>query len=107
MTYSAKVHLFNAWLSGDFSDSVLIWHKFLETINKLPDVTVLATLKHDFPGGGLSGVAIIGESHIAVHTWPEEDKAWVEIATCGDPAALDAFETLLEKDYTLISQQRQ
>ena len=90
--YPAKIHVLNMWLKGDFSDSVLVWHNFLEIINKLSDVTVLASLKHDFPGGGLSGVVIIGESHAAIHTWPEEDKAWVEIATCGDPAALKEFE---------------
>ena len=87
----ALVKTFDAEIDGDFADSVRAWQWFLEIVNELPGVTVLATAKHDFPGGGMSGVVIIGESHAAIHTWPELGKAWVELATCGDPAALDIF----------------
>ena len=82
-------------LTGDFTDSVAVWQDFLECVNALPDITVLATLKHDFPGGGFSGVVIIGESHAAIHTWPELGKAWAELATCGDEGALSAFRASL------------
>ncbi len=81
-------------LSGDFSDSVQVWHWFLECCNRI-GVIVLGTLKHDFPGGGLTGLIIIGESHCAIHTWPERRYAWCELATCGDPAVMDEFEKVL------------
>lgn len=103
MTYDAKIHTLNLWLEGDFSDPVTTWHNFLELVNKLEHITILATLKHDFPGGGMSGVIIIGESHIAIHTWPEERKAWVEIATCGDKSVLNHFEILLSSTFALAS----
>ena len=95
--YPANIHVINLWLEGDFSDPVFTWHNFLELVNSLTYVTILATLKHDFPGGGMSGVIIIGESHAAIHTWPEEGKAWVELATCGDPKALEQFEIALQQ----------
>jgi S-adenosylmethionine decarboxylase len=48
---------------------------------------------------GLTGAAIVGESHLTIHTWPEEGKAFVDVASCGDPAgverALAAFEQAL------------
>lgn len=78
-------------IEGDFTDPVLVWQRFLDHVNGLPGVSVLGTLKHDFPGGGMSGLVLIGESHAAIHTWPELGKAWIELATCGDPAALDLF----------------
>ena len=78
-------------IAGDFSDSVRTWQWFLELANSLSGVTVLATCKHDFPGGGFSGLVIIGESHAAIHTWPELNLAWVELATCGDKNALTEF----------------
>ncbi len=78
-------------LGGDFSDSVWVWQWFLESLNRVPGITILGALKHDFPGGGMTGLVIIGESHAAIHTWPEKDYAWVELATCGDPQSLDAF----------------
>lgn len=85
------VQTIDAEVCGDFTDPVAVWHGFLESLNHLPGVTVLATCKHEFPGGGLSGLVIIGESHAAIHTWPELGRAWVELATCGDPAALTLF----------------
>jgi S-adenosylmethionine decarboxylase len=80
-------------LAGDFSDPVVVWHRFLVAVGRLPGLTVLGSIKHEFPGGGLTGLVAIGESHVAIHTWPEHGYAWVELATCGDPATLDVFES--------------
>ena len=68
------------------------WQWFLELVNRLPGVTVLNTCRHDFPGGGLSGVVVIGESHAAIHTWPEHGIVWCQLSTCGDRTALEIFE---------------
>lgn len=49
---------------------------------------------HRFSPQGVSGVAILAESHLAVHTWPEHGFASVELYLCGqrgDPAAGDAW----------------
>src|SRR4051812_7432542 len=82
-------------IEGDFRCPVAAWQWFLEKINAVRRVTILAAHKHDFPGGGMTGVVILGESHAAIHTWPEMDRAWVELATCGDPASLDDFSSLI------------
>ncbi|MCL5038911.1 MAG: adenosylmethionine decarboxylase [Firmicutes bacterium] len=39
---------------------------------------------HQFSPQGVSGVVIISESHLAVHTWPELGYAAVDVFTCGD-----------------------
>jgi S-adenosylmethionine decarboxylase len=41
-------------------------------------------LHHFSPNGGISGVAILAESHISVHTWPERDYAAFDVFMCGD-----------------------
>lgn len=41
-------------------------------------------LHHFTPNGGISGVAVLAESHISVHTWPERDFAAFDIFMCGD-----------------------
>lgn len=84
-------------ISGAVGDAVAVWQRFLEAVNALPGITVLGTLRHDFPGGGLSGLVLLGESHAAIHTWPERRRAWCELATCGDPAALPAFEQAMHR----------
>ncbi|MCW3796879.1 adenosylmethionine decarboxylase [Sphingomonas sp. BN140010] len=53
--------------------------------------TVLDVKLHGFgEGQGVTGVALLAESHISIHSWPEEDFAAVDIFVCGsrcDPHA--------------------
>ena len=88
---SNLIRIYNADIHGDFTDSVLTWQRFIEVVNKLPGVTVVNSIKHDFPGGGFSGLILLAESHAAIHTFPEKNIAWMELATCGDPHALTVF----------------
>ncbi len=48
--------------------------------------TILNTSFHEFSPQGVSGVIVLAESHISVHTWPEEGYAAVDVFTCGDRA---------------------
>lgn len=46
--------------------------------------TLLSVDLHSFsPTHGISGVAILGESHMSIHTWPEHQYAAVDIFMCG------------------------
>ena len=40
-------------------------------------------LHHFEPNGGVSGVAVLAESHISIHTWPERGYAAIDIFMCG------------------------
>ncbi len=46
--------------------------------------TILGESFHQFSPHGVSGVVIIAESHLFIHTWPECGYAAVDIFTCGD-----------------------
>lgn len=46
--------------------------------------TVVQKCFHMFNPYGVSGVVIISESHLAIHTWPELGYAAVDLFTCGD-----------------------
>lgn len=41
-------------------------------------------LHHFQPNGGISGVAVLAESHISVHTWPENGYAAFDVFMCGE-----------------------
>ena len=41
-------------------------------------------LHHFTPNGGVSGVAVLSESHISIHSWPEAGYAALDIFMCGD-----------------------
>lgn len=52
---------------------------------------------HKFSPQGVSGVVVISESHLAIHTWPELGYAAVDVFTCGDKVdPWDACNYLLE-----------
>lgn len=48
--------------------------------------TVLASRFHEFPNGAYTGVVLLAESHVTVHTWPESSYAAVDAFTCGEQA---------------------
>ncbi|MEH6503821.1 MAG: adenosylmethionine decarboxylase [Cycloclasticus sp.] len=51
-------------------------------------------LHHFTPSGGVSGVAVLAESHISVHTWPERDYAAFDVFMCGDAQPENAVPVL-------------
>ncbi|TGX53520.1 adenosylmethionine decarboxylase [Sphingomonas gei] len=53
--------------------------------------TLLQVRLHSFGSGqGVTGVAMLAESHISIHTWPEYSSACVDIFMCGRSHDLDA-----------------
>lgn len=51
---------------------------------KKAKATIIKSTFHKFSPHGVSGVIVIAESHIAIHTWPEYGYAAVDIFTCGE-----------------------
>jgi len=52
---------------------------------------------HPFePNGGISGVAVLAESHISVHSWPERDYAAFDVFMCGRARPERCIEVLKE-----------
>ncbi len=64
--------------------------------------TIVSSNFHQFNPYGVSGVIVIAESHLTIHTWPEYGYASVDVFTCGDDVdptiALDYLEQALEAD---------
>lgn len=57
------------------------------TMNKaanLSGATIVSSNFHHFSPHGVSGVVIIAESHLTIHTWPEYGYAAVDLFTCGE-----------------------
>lgn len=59
------------------------------------NATILHVHVHEFEGsGGVSGVAMLAESHISVHTWPEIDYAAFDVFMCGTCEPMQALPVL-------------
>lgn len=60
--------------------------------------TVLAVKLHHFsPYEGVTGIALLAESHISIHTWPERDFAALDVFMCGETEPMRAIEVLRER----------
>ncbi|MES0036069.1 adenosylmethionine decarboxylase [Mesorhizobium sp. M0046] len=72
--------------------------------------TVLGVMLHNFgEGGGITGVALLAESHISIHTWPETGYAALDLFMCGrcDPrAALPVLEAWFSPTITRTTEHR-
>lgn len=80
----AGTHLVIELWSGKNFSSLSQIRKILKDAVKACQATLLKIDLHKFsPSGGISGVAIIQESHISIHTWPEYEYAAVDIFVCG------------------------
>ena len=53
-------------------------------------------LHHFTPNGGVSGVAVLAESHISIHSWPEYGYAALDVFMCGETNPRAAIEVLKE-----------
>ena len=50
---------------------------------KLAQATVLNLISNKFEPQGVTAIALLAESHISIHTWPESNYSAVDIFTCG------------------------
>ena len=66
---------------------------------------LLAVSSHKFEPHGVTAVALLAESHISIHTWPERGTAVCDVFTCGDhtkpsKAAVYMYDALESKSHT-------
>ena len=52
----------------------------------LADLTIVDEVFHQFSPQGVTGVVVVEESHVSIHTWPELGYAAVDLFTCGSQA---------------------
>lgn len=74
--------------------------EILESIDLVKEIITNAALAanaevrevvvHKFSPQGVSGVVVIAESHLSIHTWPEYNYAAIDIFTCGQNTKPDA-----------------
>jgi S-adenosylmethionine decarboxylase len=79
----------------------------LEEASAAAGATLLNIFLHEFPSsGGITGVALLAESHMSIHTWPEKEYAAIDIFMCGraDPRlALDVLILRLRPTHSFVN----
>ena len=70
---------------------------FIDAVQAAGATLLHIHMHHFTPNGGISGVAVLAESHISVHTWPERRYAAFDVFMCGDARPELAVEVLKER----------
>lgn len=82
--YSGKHLLIEVCNAKNLDDEIII-QSMLRQSAEVAGATILHLHTHVFtPNGGISGVAILAESHISIHSWPEISYAAVDVFMCGE-----------------------
>ena len=86
--------LVDLWGASNLDDQELV-ELALRTAADVCGATLLHIHLHQFTSsGGVSGVAVLAESHISVHTWPERNFAAFDVFMCGKCDPMDALPIL-------------
>lgn len=67
---------------GILNDAAYLEENLLEAVRK-SGATIVRSVFHRYAPQGVSGVVVIAESHMSIHTWPEYGYAAVDFFTCG------------------------
>jgi len=94
--YAGRHLLVDLWDGENLSDANVI-DAALRRGAEEAGATLLHIHLHEFTeNGGVSGVAVLAESHISIHTWPEWNYAAVDVFMCGETDPMRAAEVLRE-----------
>ncbi|MEM6421291.1 MAG: adenosylmethionine decarboxylase [Pseudomonadota bacterium] len=90
----AGTHLIIEVVDGRGLDEEARVRGALEACVEACGATLLHLHTHRFTPQGISGVAVLAESHISVHTWPEIGYGAFDVFMCGDARPWEAVEVL-------------
>jgi S-adenosylmethionine decarboxylase len=75
----AEIFNFSHWINT--TDNILI-KGYFDKLLKDSGFNILNYQEHLFNPYGYTGLWLLSESHFAVHTFPEEDKSYIELSSC-------------------------
>jgi S-adenosylmethionine decarboxylase len=83
LRYAGSHLIIDLW-HAEFLDDVAVIELAMRRAILAAGATLLHLHLHEFmPSGGVSGVAVLAESHISIHTWPERAYAAIDVFMCG------------------------
>jgi S-adenosylmethionine decarboxylase len=92
-------HLILEMWGCDNLNSMEVAEQSLRDLVSALDVTLLDLKVYPFSPVGVTGIAIVAESHLVIHTWPELGYAAVDVFTCGPRRDPEAAVAVLRAHY--------
>lgn len=86
------------WECQNLNSPEIVERALLDIVEAL-SLTLLSLNVHPFSPIGVTGVAIVSESHVVIHTWPELGYAAVDVFTCGEQRNPDDAVPILREHF--------
>lgn len=83
-SYAGRHLIIDLWEADGLDDLELVDDTLREAVDVAGATLLHMHLHHFTPNGGISGVAVLAESHISIHSWPERRYAALDVFMCGD-----------------------
>jgi S-adenosylmethionine decarboxylase len=103
----AGIHVtLELWGAESLDDEYVVSSALRESVEAC-GANLLELRVHRFSPQGLTGVAILSESHMSIHCWPENAYAAVDIFTCGDAdphKAIPVLRNAFNPDYVQVAE---
>ncbi|MBO4228575.1 adenosylmethionine decarboxylase [Bradyrhizobium neotropicale] len=95
--FTGATHLLiELWGAKNLDDPAIAEDAMRKAI-RAANATLLHLHVHEFcPGHGISAIALLAESHMTLHTWPERSYAAVDVFVCGSNDPASAVPVLVE-----------
>lgn len=75
----AIMYNYNKWIKYEKEEIIV---PKLEEMIRRSGFTIINKVEHYFEKQGYTGLWLLAESHFAIHTFPEENKIYIEISSC-------------------------
>jgi len=101
--------LIDLWGAGNLTDEIAIEAALREAAEAAGATFLAAHLQRFAENGGISGVLVLAESHMSIHTWPERGFAAIDIFMCGacDPySSVPVLERAFGPEAMHVNEQR-
>lgn len=75
----AIIYNFNGWINSIEDDKI---KEYFDKLLVKSGFTILNYQSHNFTPIGYTGLWLLSESHFAIHTFPEDNKTYIELSSC-------------------------
>ncbi|MEQ9639978.1 MAG: adenosylmethionine decarboxylase [Alphaproteobacteria bacterium] len=96
LTYAGSHLLIDLWDATRLDDLAHVEQTLTRAVQMAGATLLRIDLHHFTENGGISGVAVLAESHMSIHTWPELGYAALDVFMCGNCDPHDTLPVLRE-----------
>lgn len=83
-SFAGRHLIIDLWGAQGLDDIAHVERALVDAVEAAGATLLHIHLHHFTPNGGISGVAVLAESHISIHSWPERAYAALDVFMCGD-----------------------